>query len=80
MMSKIWFISQTANRGYETFDGAVVIADTEQDARNISPEGHWDNRYSSWAPTPDHVSAMYIGEAAPDQKVGSVVLSSFNAG
>ena len=37
---KLWCISQTDNDGYDTFDSAVVAAETESDARAIHPYGH----------------------------------------
>lgn len=36
---KLWVISQTANDGYDTYDSAVVAAETEDDAKLIHPNG-----------------------------------------
>jgi len=30
---KLWIISQSVNRGYDTYDSAVVAAETEEEAR-----------------------------------------------
>lgn len=78
---KLWIISQNMNNGYDTFDSAVVAAETEEDARNIDVDGSdWKNgRYTAWANSPDQVHVEYIGYAGPDIKFG-VVLASFNAG
>ena len=79
---KLWLISQTANDRYDTFDSAVVVAETAEDACRIHPAGDdnaWDYTWSTWAKTPEEVSAEYIGEARPDILQG-VVLASFNAG
>lgn len=36
---KLWVISQTANDGYDTYDSAVVAAETEDEAKLIHPNG-----------------------------------------
>lgn len=88
---KLWKISQEVNTDYDTFDSAIVAAETEEAARNTHPSeyvpenwptGPFDtlgyDTLSSWA-IPAKVKVKYIGEAAPDIPAG-VVLSSFNAG
>jgi hypothetical protein len=35
----LYLISQTARRGYDTFDYAVVVANNPESAKRISPEG-----------------------------------------
>ena len=35
----LYRISQTVNRDWNTYDSAVVAAETENDARNIHPSG-----------------------------------------
>jgi len=82
---KLWFIAQNRNNGYDTYDSAVVAAETEAEARLIHPSCHnddWDgkerDRYGCWVDA-DLVEVEYIGEA----KVGikpSVICASFNAG
>ncbi len=37
-MMKLWLISQSENRDYDTFDSAVVVADSPEDARRIHPD------------------------------------------
>ena len=77
---KLWMIVQVVNTGYDTFDSAIVAAETEEDARQINPSGDWDNLiYPAWANTPDQVTVILIGEAIPGT-VSGIVLSSFNAG
>jgi alkanesulfonate monooxygenase SsuD/methylene tetrahydromethanopterin reductase-like flavin-dependent oxidoreductase (luciferase family) len=34
---KLWLISQRANSDYDTYDSAVVAAETEDEARNTNP-------------------------------------------
>lgn len=78
---KLWVISQTVNRGYDTYDSAVVAAETEEKARNILPSGDdWyeASRYGGWANDPSEVNVEYLGET--DREISGVILSSFNAG
>lgn len=80
-MMKLWIISQAVNRGYDTYDSAVVAAETEGEARNILPSGdNWDeaSRYGGWASKPSDVNVEYLGET--DREIYGVVLASFNAG
>jgi hypothetical protein len=79
-MMRLWRIWQTENGGYDTYDSAVVVAESEEDARKINPDGEWGRNYSAWAPDPSYVSAMEIGTAAHYLEAGSIVIASFNAG
>jgi hypothetical protein len=77
---KLWLIYQRDNTGWDTYDSAVVAAETEDEARLIHPgNGKWNDRWSAWASTPDKVHVDYIGEAKDGTEHG-VVLASFNAG
>lgn len=84
---KLWRISQTVNRGYDTYDSAVVAAETEEAARMTHPDidakpdwhhepGRW--RLAAWA-APNRVRVEYLGEAREGHPAG-VVCASFNAG
>lgn len=43
---KLWLISQDSNYDYDTYDSAVVAAETEEEARKTLP---WDHDYAySW--------------------------------
>lgn len=86
---KLWLILQDVNNGYDTYDSAVVCAETEDAARMTHPSYLalvWEKRCwmrdgyedDSWAP-PSEVKVRYIGEAAPGVTAG-VVCASFNAG
>lgn len=78
---KLWVISQSVNRGYDTYDSAVVAAETEEEARNILPSREsWDDAYlyGVWANKPSEVDVKYLGET--DREIYGVVLASFNAG
>lgn len=80
---KLWLISQDHDNDYDTYDSAVVAAPSAEEAVRIHPNANGDQpeapRWSrAWAP-PDKVTAILIGTATDDAKVG-VVLASFNAG
>ena len=77
---KLWLLTQTTNTGYDTYDSAVVAADTDADARAIHPTGEsnsGEKRYD-WAPS-ELVTAECLGEAAAGVKRG-VYCASFHAG
>jgi hypothetical protein len=81
---KIYLISQNENNGYDTYDYGVVIADNEEEARNMSPAGYneWktkDNTHCRWCSSPNKVTVEYIGEADSKQEKG-FVLKSFKTG
>jgi hypothetical protein len=78
---KLWKISQTKNDGYDTYDSAVVAAETEELARLTMPSESekWGERYSAWAPDPTHVRVKLIGNAIDEIEPG-VIVASFNAG
>lgn len=79
---KLWLLTQNENRGYDTYDSAVVAAETEEDAVRIRPDhprSEWDGPYGTWARSPDQVKAELLGEAIFGTNTG-VVLASFNAG
>ncbi len=44
---KLWLISQDVNNNWDTYDSAVVAAETEEEARNIYPD-NWDNNPKRW--------------------------------
>lgn len=79
----LYRISQDVNDDYDTYDSAVVVAETEDDARLIHPsERSWDGkseRWSSWSNAED-VAVQHIGIANSWLESGTVICSSFNAG
>ncbi len=79
----IYLISQCVNQDYDTYDSAVVVAKTEEDARDTSPRGgkvNWPGgNYGSWASKREEVSVELLGEAKEDLREG-VICASFNAG
>lgn len=89
---KLWLIRQSVNAGHDTYDSAIVAAETAEEARSYHPASGavWDAArcgylepsgctwYGDWA-APEHVEAEEIGAARKDLSAG-VVLASFNAG
>jgi len=73
---KLYKIWQEINKGYDTYDSAVVCAESEEEARKIPPD---DISYlEMWADFSD-VMVEYIGEAKEGLEKG-VIVASFNAG
>lgn len=77
----LYLISQAVNTHYDTYDSAVVAAESEDAARAIHPsKSDWDGkakRYGSWCAKKD-VAVQLIGTAA--KNISGVVCASFNAG
>uniref|UniRef100_A0A6M3LX54 Uncharacterized protein n=1 Tax=viral metagenome TaxID=1070528 RepID=A0A6M3LX54_9ZZZZ len=79
---KIWLISQSVNGGYGTYDSAVVVAESEEEAKIINPGGRKKNRngdrrvnrFKSWCHRKD-VTAKLLGEAIKGVKKGVVCAS-----
>lgn len=80
----LYLISQTIQKGWDTYDSAVVAAPDEETARRIHPSGEKmlptePSQYGSWAHDPADVQAVLLGESKPAIEQG-VVLASFIAG
>ena len=93
---KLWLISQTAQDGYDTFDSAVVAAESDAEAKTIHPSRvRWEHEDLS----PEIRDRLLASEwnsdtwaSSPDQVsaklIGSaedgmaegVIVASFNAG
>ena len=84
---KLFKISQSENNGWDTYDSAIVAAETEEDARKTHPSAsqpyprgeYWDSYV--WVSPKDisKVKVEYIGEAKEGTDEGAIC-SSFNAG
>ncbi len=76
----LYIISQEENNDYDTFDSAVVAAETPEEAAMIHPTGEWTTGpYGVWATSPKRVRVDLIGKAIKGTEAG-VILTSFNAG
>lgn len=80
----IYKLTQSVNTDYDTYNGAIVVAATEDDARLIRPDGAaWPEKspfYDTWVRYEqiDCIQVVLIGRATAGWKAGSVVLASFN--
>ena len=45
---KLWLISQNENNNYDTYDSAVVAAETEEEARHTYPD-NWGLSDAKWS-------------------------------
>jgi hypothetical protein len=88
---KLYLIEQDVNNDYDTYDSAVVAAETKEEARlthpgfaapapwdGIDSEGREGCGYGTWC-NAEYVKVKYIGEADPSISKG-VLVASFNAG
>ena len=84
-MSKLYRIWQDVNGGYDTYDSAIVVARSEDEARKIHPRACNHGRdwtkdewaVDEWA-MPDDVGVEQLGTTR--MRVGTVVCASYNAG
>ena len=87
-MKKIYLLTQDTNRGYDTYDSCVVVANNAEEAVTIHPYYGLDDEWlycgesrilnSGWC-NPKHVSVTLIG-VTDLYNESKVVCSSFNAG
>lgn len=78
----LWHLSQSENDTYDTFDSAVVAAETEEEARLINPDcrrADWRKPAVKWCSSPDNVTVNLIGTAVEGTEEG-IIIASFNAG
>ncbi len=92
----LYLISQSTNNGYDTYDSAVVAAESEQEAQKIHPnpnrswdkvelneEGAWIDRWGDSCGTwADYKSQVTVKYLgqAEEGTQSGVILASFNAG
>lgn len=78
----LYLIRQTANKGYDVYDSAVVIAIDEFAARYIHPGGGVFSD-TDWADSFDVVEVVFLGAAsvqAIKHAKNGIICASFNAG
>ena len=80
----LYLISQNHNNDYDTYDSAVVVAESAESAKRMHPSsGQLDVKQTmfsrnDWA-NPEYVEVVYLGKA--DIIDGrKVICASFNAG
>ena len=82
---RIYLISQKEVTGWDTYDSAIICAESEDAARRTHPNTYagltpahpWES--STWCSSPDLVMAKLIGTAVEGLEPG-VICASFNAG
>lgn len=90
-MPGIYRISQTANKDYDTYDSAIVLANSAEEARAMHPSGrsnYWTEDLGrwgrDWADKISDVKVEYIGQTSnlceTTSDPGDILCSSFNAG
>ena len=79
----LYLISQSVNKGYDTYDSAVVCAKSAKEAQRTHPSGspmYTATKPDIWAwCSPEAVEVELIGKAKKGTKKG-VICASFNAG
>jgi hypothetical protein len=85
---KLYKVSQTVRRHYDTYASAIVAAKDEEEAKTIHPGGpiyhdRWENsgyaaKFDNWCALTD-VEVEYIGEAKEKTRKG-VILAAFDVG
>jgi hypothetical protein len=80
---RLWLIEQSANDDWDTYDSAIVAAETEEAARQTHPSNGpgWtgeQDEFPTWAYSPSQVRVKQIGIGLPGTKAG-VICASFNA-
>lgn len=82
----IYLLKQDSVRGWDTYDSAVVWAETEEEAKRIHPNS-WETlsekeevSYYSWPSKPEAITAVFLGLADDPKAKPGVICASFNAG
>jgi len=81
---KLYKICQAVNKGYDSYDSAVVAAESEEEAKMIHPNKYvenWDGNekdYGTWTSS-ENVVVEHLGEAK-EGTVKGIIVKSFNAG
>ena len=76
---RIWIVYRTDEVHYDEYDSAVVIADTEDQAKSLFPGTDASDRSISL----DSIVAELIGKTNKDAEKkyhGGIICSSYNAG
>ena len=64
----LYQIYQDINIDFDTFDSAVVVANSMEEAQNIHPSGGSGSfdMYNDWVLRPDLVEVIYLGKVVSD--------------
>ena len=77
----IYFVSQSLNRDYDTYDAMVIVANTKKEAMEMSmKKGNSSSfYYDCWAPI-ENLKCGCVGKYIGRIKKPFCLLASFNAG
>lgn len=80
----LYLVSQRDNRGCDTYDSCVVVASSEEEARNIHPGNETDRNCWQFDLVSDtsKITVVFLGVyAGPSNDLDNpVICSSFHAG
>ncbi|ATS94029.1 hypothetical protein P13BB106kb_p045 [Pectobacterium phage DU_PP_V] len=82
-MLKLYRIFQTENNHVDTYDEAVVVAESMEAAQKVHPSGNQEDwkgyNWGTWCIKPESVHVEYLADvpASSDLQAGDVVVSSF---
>jgi hypothetical protein len=92
-MMNIYLVERTDGADYDEYDAFVVLAETEEDAKNLGPTGieiDWERaknaKYLNWTNDISKITVQLLGKATEScilarmMKDTRIILSSFNAG
>ena len=92
----IYKLDQSVNNGYDTYDSAIVYAETAQEAKTIDPSGyykyhndHWYFQYSDGGENREYQHSSWVSNlddiivthiGTATDVEAGLILASFNAG
>ena len=80
MTNNLYKIARAEHGGWDTFDSAVVVAESSKEAKMIHPNIYSYEEIDDWSwINADDVIVTYLGIADSNLKKG-VIVASFNAG
>ncbi len=74
-MTNIYLVTQSVNRGYDTYDSFVCVAKTLQEASKMLPSKYPEE----WAKS-EEVTVYKVGTNTQSNKQSRIILASYNAG
>jgi hypothetical protein len=83
---KLYLLSQTVVRGYDTYDSCVVVAEDAIAAVSMHPHDgspltdYAKYDFADWPTDTINITCKYLGEAHHSFTEPAVICSSFNAG
>jgi hypothetical protein len=78
----IYYLYQNDVTGYDTYDSCVVVAENENEAKEIHPAWYatFGEDRRTWTDDINKVGIDYLGKYEGDNTEAQVICASFNAG